>query len=179
MQVGTYEAQQRAKAIELRRKFFKPVKAKPLPPAPTKIEWVPPKPQWMKQEVQFDQHVVESRLILEMLKKGKIDMARAGQRTIMKIVQEVLERFPGITIDQVKGSMRRREIVEARHQCIYAVRVERQDLSYPAIGRWFDLDHTSCLSAYYKIAGRNGNEELRLKHERKMSRQNAYHKVSA
>lgn len=181
MEIGSYEAAQREKARALRAKFYAPVKAKTTPVVAKKVEivWVPPRPQWKKQDIKFDHHVVESRIFLEMLRKGKIDMARAGQRTIMKIVQEVLERFPGITVDQIKGSMRRREVVEARHECMYAVRMERQDLSFPAIGRWFNRDHTSILAAYYKIAGRNGNEELRLKHERKYERMNSYRDMTS
>lgn len=139
------------------------------------IEWLPPKPEWKKADIHFDAHVIESRRILEMLKTGEIDIVRVGQRTILQIVMETLERYPGITVKNVRGKTRVRPVIEAKHNCIYHVRMERQDLSFPAIARWFGLDHTSALSAYYKIAGQKGDEDLRKKHERKRDRVNGYH----
>lgn len=179
MQIGTYEASLRDRARERHKRLFptkKVNKTVAATKAPEPIRWIPPKPSWKKVDTYFDNHVIESRRILEMIKSGDIDIARNNHRTIVMIVSEVLKDFPGVTPAMVKGYSRRRDIVEARHSCIYAVREERQDLSYPSIGRWFNRDHSSVLASYYKMAGRHGNVELQAKHDRKMERQLKYHR---
>lgn len=139
------------------------------------VEWLPPKPEWKKADIHFDAHVIESRRILEMLKTGEIDIVKVSQRTVLQIVMETLERFPGITVDQVRGVTRCKPVVEARHHCMYEVKMQRQDLSFPAIGRWFgNRDHCSILSAYNKIAGRYGDKIAQDRHERKRDRMNGY-----
>jgi hypothetical protein len=110
------------------------------------------RPEWKRQETYFDNHVIESRRILDMLKAGEIELVNVGRRTVSQIVDLVLKDFPKITISQVKGAGRRRDVVAARQKAMWVVRQERPDLSFPAIGRWFGgRDHTTVLHAVRKI----------------------------
>lgn len=155
----TSTAEMRAHAVAVHARCFnskaRPVLALPAPvvafkPKPSMIREA--KPLWMRKHTHFDTHVVESRRILELLKTGEIEFPKCDKRTILTIVTEVLQRFPGVTIPQVKGPTRHRDIVAARQAAMYAVRQERQDLSFPAIGRWFGgRDHTTVLHAVRKV----------------------------
>lgn len=143
---------------------------------PQKTECVEPLPIWMTENISFDYHVASSRDILRMINNGEISVGSSYKKTIINIVNETLERFPDITVEMVKSDSRSKHIVAARHQCMYNVRVQRWDLSYPAIGRWFgNRDHSAVFNAYYKIAGKNGDKALAKKYRRKLDRSNAYH----
>lgn len=80
------------------------------------------------------------------------------RRSMHEICVGVLRGFRGVTLAEVKGPLRNRSIVEARFACIYAVRQQRPDLSYPAIGRFFNKDHTSCLHAVNKVKAQREKE---------------------
>ena len=59
----------------------------------------------------------------------------------------------GFSIDEIKGSSRRRPLVTARQIAMYVFR-ELTDLSYPAIAREFGgRDHTTVIHAVEKIGG--------------------------
>lgn len=61
------------------------------------------------------------------------------------IVKEVLEDYPGIAIDDILSARRNPDLVRARQHCFHAVYSRRKDMSYPAIGKWFNRDHTTIL----------------------------------
>jgi chromosomal replication initiator protein len=87
----------------------------------------------------------------EMLKSLDDENSPADQRRPVKvIVAEVLERYPDVTWDDVKGVRRTRDLIEPRHACMKAVYDERKDLSLPRLGRLFARDHTTILSAVRK-----------------------------
>lgn len=72
-------------------------------------------------------------------------------KPMRQIALEVLENFPGVSLEEIKGSLRHRSIVEPRQLAMYEVQRQRPDLSYPAIGRFFHKDHTTVLHAVRKI----------------------------
>ncbi|RVQ21810.1 hypothetical protein CN067_11810 [Sinorhizobium meliloti] len=71
----------------------------------------------------------------------------AVRRTMKEICLDVLQRFPGATLEDVKGRRRSRYIVAARHSCMYAIYTERKDISFTVLGKFFERDHTSCIFA--------------------------------
>lgn len=81
------------------------------------------------------------------------------KRSVRDICMDVLRGFPGVTLAEVKGAHRTRHIVAARQSCMYAVKVEREDLSYPVIGKWFGgRDHTTVMHSVNKIKAQREKE---------------------
>lgn len=72
--------------------------------------------------------------------------------TMHRIALDILRIYPGVTIEDIKGDVRRRCIVKARRHVIAAIRLYRPDLSLPAIGRFVQKDHTTCLYAVRRFA---------------------------
>ncbi|MHC1695621.1 MAG: chromosomal replication initiator protein DnaA [Eubacteriales bacterium] len=70
--------------------------------------------------------------------------------TIEKIMDRVSKRY-NISVDDIKGRKRTKEINQARQIAIYLIR-NITDQSLPAIGRLFGRDHTTILSALNSIA---------------------------
>lgn len=69
-----------------------------------------------------------------------------------QIIFEVLADFPGVTIKDVKGRHRTRNIVYPRQLCMYEVYMQRQDMSFPMIGRVFgSRDHTTVMWSVRKV----------------------------
>ncbi len=62
-----------------------------------------------------------------------------------KIFHAVARKY-GVTIEDIRGKRRTREIAQARHVCIYIMRTVT-DLSLPSIGRVFSRDHSTILSS--------------------------------
>lgn len=113
-------------------------------------------PTWKVIPTQFNQHVVDyRRWLLAKEKQGSEidDFAPAPCKPSMtEIAAEVLQSFPGVTLEELKGIHRKRNIVAARQLAIYQIRYRRPDLSYPTIGRFFGgRDHTTCIHAVQKI----------------------------
>lgn len=83
--------------------------------------------------------------------------ASFSRRPAKEIITDVLQEFPGITYAQVMGSGRSRQIVEARHSCVYAVHKARPDMSFPQLGAIFGgRDHTTIIFAVRKMEARLG-----------------------
>lgn len=74
------------------------------------------------------------------------------RRKVERIVAVVSERFD-VPIDDILGESRRREIVTARHAVIWYCR-DVLEMSYPEIGRAFNLDHTTVMHAARRHAKR-------------------------
>lgn len=72
------------------------------------------------------------------------------RRTVPEIVAEVLQHYPGVTWEDVKGIRRTRDLIEPRHACMRAVYNERKDLSLPRLGRIFHRDHSTLIHAVRK-----------------------------
>jgi len=62
-----------------------------------------------------------------------------------KIFHAVARKY-GVTVEDIRGKRRTREIAQARHVCIYIMRTVT-DLSLPSIGRVFNRDHSTILSS--------------------------------
>ena len=79
----------------------------------------------------------------------------------MAIVESVVARHPGVTVDDVFGNSRRRPIINARFEAIAEVAQSRQHWSFPTLGKLFNRDHSTIMSALQKVgvkkprAGRN------------------------
>ncbi|MBQ7298720.1 MAG: chromosomal replication initiator protein DnaA [Clostridia bacterium] len=89
-----------------------------------------------------------------------IDMARENIADVIsgaepvkvtqdKILNAVARKY-GVTIEDIRGKRRTREIAQARHVSIYIMR-NVTDLSLPSLGRVFNRDHTTILSSVETI----------------------------
>lgn len=72
--------------------------------------------------------------------------------SMLDIAKGVLKQYPGVTIEDVRGHDRARNVMLARRHVIAAIRIYRPDLSLPAIGRFVAKDHTTCHHAIRKFA---------------------------
>lgn len=68
---------------------------------------------------------------------------------VAAILERVAERFD-VTVDDLKGRDRHKQVTAARHVAMWAVR--QRKLSFPEIGRLFgNRDHTTVMNAVRKI----------------------------
>jgi len=73
-------------------------------------------------------------------------------KTMKEITMEVLDDYPGVSLEEVQGPRRTRAFVRPRQMAMYRIIKERPDLSYPMVGRFFGgRDHTTVLHAVRKI----------------------------
>jgi hypothetical protein len=151
---STYAAEGIAEIEAEAKQLAKPVKK------PEVTGWTEDAPLWTWSTVRFDAHVkVWEKVVAIRKEQGtdevielELDFLIETKRPVKDIVLETLKRFPGITWEEVTGIHRNRHIVEARHACMYEVKTQRQDLSYPLVGRIFGgRDHTTVLHAVDKI----------------------------
>lgn len=77
-------------------------------------------------------------------------------KSMKEIAVEVLWDFPGVTMKDLKGHRRAMSITLPRQLAMYEIKVQRPDLSFPAIGRFFCRDHTTVLHAVRKIEALKG-----------------------
>lgn len=76
----------------------------------------------------------------------------------LRVVHYVADRF-GLAPDVVLSRCRSKSIVLARMVCIYVVReYGRPRMSFPELGREFDLDHTTVISACRTVAKRTESD---------------------
>ncbi|QRY69128.1 hypothetical protein JVX98_12935 [Ensifer sp. PDNC004] len=91
--------------------------------------------------------------------KGNADELEL-RRPMKDICLDVLQDFPGVTLEEVRGRHRQRNIVAARQACMYAIYLERKDISFPRLGHFFDgRDHTTALYSVSKAAAAKGDQE--------------------
>lgn len=82
--------------------------------------------------------------------EGDFVLGKPPRPSMTAIINAVLEKHEGITIKDIRAPGRMKKVVAARHEAIAAIRRIRPDLSLPAIGRFFNRDHTTILSALRK-----------------------------
>jgi len=87
----------------------------------------------------------EIHLATSRLKPDPDDIDRAP----VEIIKRVCDRH-GVTLFAIRGKCRAAFLAAVRHQAIVRVYLARPKASLPEIGRWFDLDHTTILSAVRK-----------------------------
>jgi hypothetical protein len=149
MQVGTYEAQQRAKALELRRKFY-PTKhvqqVRRLPPAPVVYDipaFMHLIPSWKKESLHFDEHMMEWRMIVQ-------------DTTLSPIKAYIRRRAPqlGFTYKYLTQRARlTRDGSHARFLIMWEIKnYVKPNASFQEIGNAFGgVDHTSAIYGINKI----------------------------
>ncbi len=87
-------------------------------------------------------------ITIEMARENIADVISGAEPvkvTQDKIFHAVARKY-GVTVEDIRGKRRTREIAQARHVCIYIMRTVT-DLSLPSIGRVFNRDHTTILSS--------------------------------
>lgn len=118
-------------------------------------------PLWRQFEIDFDAHVVAYRIYLNMMEslalEGKDFSADPQKKPVMEIINEVLAKYPGFTLQDLRGSRRGRDVVAPRQLAMYEVYTQRKDLSLPWIGRFFGgRDHTTVLNAVRRVKAQRG-----------------------
>lgn len=91
--------------------------------------------------------------------RGSISVSYVDRRSIRSICNYALLKHPGISIKELIESSRTSRIVKARHDAVYAVYMNRHDLSSVSIGKWFNLDHSSVLYIIKKMSAKDGDED--------------------
>lgn len=140
-----------------------------------KVEIAAPSPMWKIFQFHFDAHVVMWRSLIKSTAKvirenevlrnqldiraDEVLMADCLKRPARLIIDEVLEDFPHLSFSEIKSKRRTRDLVEARHRCIYEIYTQRPDMSYPAIGKIFGIDHTSAMFAVRRVKAKMGDKE--------------------
>lgn len=69
----------------------------------------------------------------------------------LAIVESVVARHPGVTVDDVFGRSRERRIINARFEAIAEVVQSRPHWSFPELGRLFNRDHTTIMAALDRV----------------------------
>lgn len=119
---------------------------------------------WELAPTQFNHHVIVWRrhmLAADLAEQGVEALHEDFEERmqIIDIVIDVLTSFPGVTVEDVRGSRRCRRVVLPRQIAMYQCYVQRKDISLPMIGRWFGgRDHTTVLHAIRKIEKMRGAE---------------------
>lgn len=179
IQIGSYENTIKAEAKARRIRLMgvtKPVNYKPEPIQKDTIRPYLFKPITARRYEDADSHVrlwnwyrinkhaIDALIDVAIVKpvednKLVVDPAQyKPKRRIYDIVQDVITNLgTTVTMKELVSDSRFRHVVEVRHRAMFEVRIERPDLSYPAIGRFFgNRDHTSVLFAVKKMAARLG-----------------------
>lgn len=77
--------------------------------------------------------------------KGVISDSVSPSVTAEKIIENISKRY-GVSIDDIKGKRRAKDIMTARHISIFVIR-RVTELSLQSIGKIFDRDHSTVLSS--------------------------------
>jgi len=80
-----------------------------------------------------------------------LELKTDGRKTAKSIIMNILKGYPDITYEDIVGRRRNIIFMEPRHACMKAVYDQRKDLSTIQIGRIFDRDHSSILSAVGRL----------------------------
>lgn len=105
-----------------------------------------------------------------------IGEAPGERRSMVTICKDVLRNFPGVTLDEIRGAHRHRNIVAARQACMYAIYTERKDVSLPMLGHFFGgRDHSTALHAVKRVAALRGDPDASKWVDRKNRQANESH----
>lgn len=178
-------AEQHRRHLERQKRLWaKPSTAEPVNrvPEPPSVKQKPRrKNMWEIFEMEFDAHVHDWQTMI----RRSYDLAAENHRLkselgikndkllnddeefffhrkqpIREIIAECVEKF-GVPWEKMRSRTRSRTIVNAKHQTIHTLHEARPDLSLPAIGRIFEMEHTSILFAIRKVKALNGDEKAR------------------
>jgi chromosomal replication initiation ATPase DnaA len=101
-----------------------------------------------------EQHMREYEESIAGLRKAKKE---GGKKSMRDIAKEVADKH-GFTLDDLMIRSRRQKLSIARHEAFYRMRYEL-NLSYPKIGSFFGMDHTSVMHGVYKHEGKSLKKE--------------------
>lgn len=104
----------------------------------------------------------------------QIDETPMPRRSMKQIALEVLEDFPGVTLEDLRGPRRNLMFVVPRHRAMYEIMQERPDFSYPMVGKFFGRDHTVVLWAVAKIKAEMGDDASIARVKAKKARTEMY-----
>lgn len=156
--IGSYEAQQRERAKEIRARLFSIKK-----PTIKALSDKQNSPEWKRTVCWFYSHVDAfhkemsfRRQVVEFSTNNKFTIEASEEkhdrRSMLEITREVLSRHEGVSLADIRSHKRQRYITKARHDVIRSIFAERADLTSPVVGRFLNRDHTSILSAAGKLA---------------------------
>lgn len=100
-------------------------------------------------------------ITIELAKNSIADIMTGGEPvgvTVDRILEHTAKKF-GVTVDDIKGTKRNKEIAYARHVAIYLMR-KLTDMSLPQIGRILKRDHTTILSSLKTIEKEIGSNSV-------------------
>lgn len=88
----------------------------------------------------------------------------------LAIVESVVARHPGVTVQDVLGPCRLRKIVNARFEAIAEIAEARPHWSYPTIGRLFGgRDHTTIMHALNRLGALKKRRAWKRRHHKTLS----------
>jgi chromosomal replication initiator protein len=102
-----------------------------------------------------------SPITIELAKNSIADLMTGGEPvsvTIDRILEKTAKKY-GVSVDDIKGTKRTKEIAFARHVSIYIIR-KMTDMSLPQIGKLFKRDHTTILSSLKTIEKELGSNSM-------------------
>ena len=100
-------------------------------------------------------------ITIELAKDSIADLMTGGEPvsvTIDRILEKVAKKY-GLSVEDIKGAKRTKDIAYARHITIYMIR-KLTDMSLPQIGKLFNRDHTTILSSIRNIQSEIGSNSV-------------------
>ena len=91
-------------------------------------------------------------ITIELAKNSIADLMTGGEPvsvTVDRILEKVAKKY-GVSVDDIKGTKRTKEIAYARHISIYLIR-KLTDMSLPQIGKIYKRDHTTVINSLKTI----------------------------
>lgn len=89
------------------------------------------------------------------VRKYSIGKAVTTRQKMRKIVELVAIRN-GVTYEDIFGNSRRTAVIHAKHEAAYRLRRKFPHISFPALGRFFGIDHSSVMLRCVNYAIRSG-----------------------
>lgn len=104
--------------------------------------------------------ITNEKITLDMAKSALVDYFRELKPAITpETILKILEKRYGISKEEMTSKKRTADIVYSRHLAIYLIQ-EFTDLSLKRIGRLFDRDHSTIISARDNVAKRIKSDSL-------------------
>lgn len=102
-----------------------------------------------------------SPITIELAKNSIADLMTGGEPvgiTVDRILEKVAKKY-GVTVEDIKGTKRTKEIAWARHISIYLIR-RLTEMSLPQIGRLLNRDHTTVINSLKTIERELGSNSM-------------------
>lgn len=109
-------------------------------------------PGWKIRPTVFNSHVIDYRRYLIDAEYEMAGIDAPCSLSMNEIAIMVLKDYPGISVEEIKGTRRTKNLTIPRHIICYTIRKLRPDISMPMIGRWCGKrDHTTVLNSIWKV----------------------------